>query len=71
MATHTLTSFSLRAKSSPKLGKKVKEQRRWDGGAVSASEAESLNYSSPPPSDSTGPGTTNGDVDVRELPPYV
>ena len=59
-------SPSHRAKSSPKPGKKVKEQRRWEGGAVSSSEAQALNYSSPS-SEAPGASATNGDIDVSSL----
>ena len=48
-------------KSSPRPGKPKKEKRMWEGGAVSSSEAEALNYSSPP---STASGATNGEIDV-------
>ena len=61
----TPLSPSHRAKSSPKPGKTVKGQRRWDGGAVSSSEAQALNYSSPP--EASGASATNGDIDVSSL----
>lgn len=54
------------SKASPKPGKRVKEQRKWEG-SVSSADAEALNYSNPP----TGNGrhvssepTSNGDIDV-------
>lgn len=54
------------SKSPMPTGKRVKEQRKWDG-AVSAADAEALNYSIPPDScgsHANGDTATNGDIDV-------
>lgn len=54
------------SKASPKPGKRVKEQRKWEGN-VSSADAEALNYSDPPTGNGRHPSsvtTTNGDIDV-------